>query len=439
VFRKIWLTVSRLVFYPAKRWASSFAQFTAVQTVAQLMGALTGVIVVRLLTKDDYALYTIANSMLSALVLLVDGGIGAAAAGIGGRVWQDSHLLGRTIRTALSVRKLLWTILGAPVAIILAWLLLTNGASVARTAMIIPITLAGAALSLGAGIYIVVPRLTGNVKFLQAVTLTTASVRLATIAAFSLIGLSTETALLTVTGGYAAAYWQTRRWSRRRINANAPIDPLVKSEFHSVLRRQLPSAVYYIFQLQISIWLLSIFGSTDRIADLGALNRIGVIFTVLSAVMDAMVLPRYSRCNDPSRLWVLYIQIVAGFAILTLIPTIFIVLLPRPVLWVLGPQYAQLTPELVLVTLSCMISALTGVVWSLNTTRAWFLPAWIYISCGILLQTILLLTVGASTIQQVVVMAMIMNFAQILMSVSATAVFITRFRRKARVEPIESA
>src|SRR5258708_9273201 len=67
-----------------RRWAATFIEFSLVQGAVQLVGVATGIVVVRLLSTEDYGLYTIANSVLGALVVLADSGIGTATAGIGG-------------------------------------------------------------------------------------------------------------------------------------------------------------------------------------------------------------------------------------------------------------------------------------------------------------------------------------------------------------------
>src|SRR5215469_17962754 len=112
-----------------KRWAAVFIEFSLVQGVVQLVGVITGIAVVRLLTTEEYGLYTIANTMLGALVVLGDGGIGSATLGIGGRVWQDAARLGRVIHTARGAVSELRNVVGVPVAVAVIWLLARNGAA----------------------------------------------------------------------------------------------------------------------------------------------------------------------------------------------------------------------------------------------------------------------------------------------------------------------
>ncbi len=429
----MWARFDKFVVDPARRWARVFVKFTLIQALAQLVGMLAGIIVVRLLTKHDYALYTIANSMLWALVILSDGGISAAASGIGGRAWQDAKHVGRTIRTALAIRWKLCAMLVVPVAGTLALLLLKNGASPIHATLLVAIVLAGAVISLGSSIYIVVPRLLGNVRLLQIVVFTSALARLAGTILLGAFGLSSETAMLAIAGGAVVEYWQVRRWARRHIGGDAGhvADEPVKDELLKVVRRQIPNALYYIFQTQISIWLLSVFSTSDHIADLGALTRISVIYVSLSAAIDGLLMPRFARCNDPERLGSLYLQIFFGLFALALVPVLIVWAAPHPFLWILGPKYINLSAELMLAMLSALTGVLNAASWGLNATRAWFLPVRVYVGLGLILQVALLLAIGASTIQQVLIVSILMNVGQTAMNVSGTAVFIRKYRQRA--------
>ena len=55
----------------------------------QLIAGVAGILVVRTMAKEQYALYAITNQMQTACNLLADLGIGIGVRSIGGRVWQD--------------------------------------------------------------------------------------------------------------------------------------------------------------------------------------------------------------------------------------------------------------------------------------------------------------------------------------------------------------
>jgi O-antigen/teichoic acid export membrane protein len=428
-----WVAFRRMLhdgeFGRLRRWAATFIEFSLVQGVVQLVGVATGIVVVRLLATDDYGLYTIANSVLGALVVLADGGIGTATVGIGGRVWQDPARLGGVINTARGVMRGLRNAVSVPVAIAFIWLLAKNGAMPIEVSILAVLVLAGGVLSLENAIDLTVARLIGNTRLIQVVGLAAAGFRLAAIAALALLGLLVETAMLAIVLGWAMQWWATRRWLRDRVPSDGPTDPSVRAELRSVVTAQLPNCLYFVLQGQISVWLLSIFGSIRGVADLGAVTRISVVFSVLLATMQNVIVPRYARCQEPERLRVLFMQICAGFAVLVSVPAALVAIAPGPVLWILGPQYAHLSVELVLAVLGASLGSIVGLTWSLNANKAWFPPSWLWIPLDLGSQLVLMLAIGVSTARQVLTVAILASLVQLTMNLAAGVVFIRRFRR----------
>ena len=58
------------------------------------IGMLSGIIVIRLLTTEEYAFYTLANTMLGVMTVLTDSGIGAGVTAEGGKVWKSPEKMG---------------------------------------------------------------------------------------------------------------------------------------------------------------------------------------------------------------------------------------------------------------------------------------------------------------------------------------------------------
>jgi len=64
------------------------------------------------------------------------------------------------------------------------------------------------------------------------------------------------------------------------------------------VRKQAPHSIYYCLQGQITVWLISIFGNADSVADVGALSRLAVVFSVLGALSSEIVFPAFARIQD---------------------------------------------------------------------------------------------------------------------------------------------
>src|SRR3979409_1893447 len=80
-------------------------KFAFVQAVVQVIGFLSGILLIRHLDQREYAYFTIANTMQGTLNTLADIGISVGLVSIGGRVWQDRNRFGQLIRTASNLRR----------------------------------------------------------------------------------------------------------------------------------------------------------------------------------------------------------------------------------------------------------------------------------------------------------------------------------------------
>src|SRR6202140_3524212 len=150
--------------------------FAIVQAVVQIIGFLSGILLVRALAQREYAYFTIANTIQGTINLLADIGISVGLVSIGGRVWQDRHRFGQLINTALHVRKKLGLIAIIVVTPFLYFLLARNGAPISYSAILIVLVLAGLLIQLLLGVLSVVPRLRSDLKRIQIIDLTGAIV-----------------------------------------------------------------------------------------------------------------------------------------------------------------------------------------------------------------------------------------------------------------------
>lgn len=414
-----------------RRWAAVFIEFTATQAAIQALGMVTGILVVRLLSAQQYALFTISNAMVSSIYILAEAGIGGALAGIGGRTYHDPLRFGQSVGTALQITTWLRNVVCLPIIGMLTWLLMRNGAAPLETAALAVLVLAGGALSLQNEIRTVVPRILGATRLQQWVSTIGPVLRLALTLLLSLAGLVAGTAVLAVVAGYALQYLLLRRWVAARVTVSTEAEPTVRANMVAAVRRQMPNALYFLARGQINIWLLSVFGTSGTVADLGAITRISIVFSILLATMQGVVVPRFSRCQDPAQLGPLFSQIILGLLAMAWIPVAIVWVAPEPILWVLGPTYAHLSTELLLAVVAVSINAVGTLAWMLSANKGWFLPAWINIPMGIVAQIVLISAIGASTVRQVLLMSIVFEAIYVAVNLGAGMVFIRRFRRRA--------
>jgi O-antigen/teichoic acid export membrane protein len=401
-------------------WIKTLSKFVSVQLVVQALGLASGILLVRTLDQTQYAYYTIANTMQATMSLLADMGIGVGLSAIGGKVWHDRYRFGQLINTALQLRYYLAGISVTIVTPILLWMLIKNGASIVYAILITVVVLVGLNFQLTTVVLGVVPRLHSQISRIQDLDLLSAASRLAVLGATYLIFLDTVVAITTASLVTGLQRFILGYWVADNIDTEASINREDRAFILSTVKKLAPNGIFFCIQGQLAIWLISIFGNRENIAEVGALGRIGVMFTLISSIMNTIVLPSFTRCQSRSFLLRRYIQIMVGMLFLGVTIILISILFPRQLLWILGSQYSHLYKELNLMVVSAVTTSITQTMASLNAAKAWVQYAWVEIPIRISLQIVLLLNLDVSTIKGVLLLGILSNFSPLIVSIMRT-------------------
>lgn len=409
-------------------WLSVLARFGSAQLVIQLLGFLSGILIVQNLSKPDYAWFTIANTFIATIGMLADVGVSGAVTAIGGGVWQDNARMGSLIRTALTFRRKLAIVSVTLVTPIFIWMLAKNQAPAATIAVVVPAALAGFLMQLTAGVLGVVISLRQEIRRMQLLGLACALLRLAILAPACLIFIDVRIAVITGTIGFAFHAWILRRWAKKTIEWNAPESDDYRGRMLSIVKRQAPLTIFYCVQGQLMVLLISIFGNEERVAEIGALGRFAVIFSVISSVMNGVVVPRFARCQDRGILRRRYWQVAAVFAFFAGSLVALSAAFPRPLIWVIGAKYANLEGEVWLMMLNAGLGAMFLCLFTLTYSKAWIVPAAISIPMEIVTQVILILIFDLSTVRGVLLLGCFAQLPNILLNVVVATRELRRFK-----------
>jgi len=336
-------------------WLRVLARYVSVQVVVQAIGFLSGIFVVHMLDKKEYALYTIAGTMQGALNLLSDIGVSSALTAIGGKIWQDSGRLGQLVRSAVQFRWWLARFSVLAVTPVFCWMLLDHGARYLYAALIIVTILVGCFFQLQFNVYLIVPKLRAQIGRIQKLDLWGAILRLLTLLGVSLIHLNVPLALAAAALSAFVQYKILGGWVRETVNLQGGANDYDRKQIAERVKQLLPTVIFYLLQGQLTILLISFFGRTENVADIGALTRLTAFFSLFGAVMSNIVAPYYARTQDLSRVKHLYFQITVLAAVISLFLISISVRFPTQALCILGPQYVGLKREVsLMVGVACL-------------------------------------------------------------------------------------
>jgi len=385
----------------------------AAQAGIQLLAFASGLLVIRYLPLQEYAYYTIANAVLGTLIVLTDSGISQGVMARGGKVWTNAHALGAVLASGLQLRRRFGLFAAAISLPLLGLLLHRQGASTA-TALLVTVSIVPLFLSTLTGqLFEVVPRLHQRLRVLQSIQFAGAALRLATLGAA--IWALPSAWFAGIAAGFAQLWttWRLRKLAGEMATPGLAPDARVVADITAQVRRTAPGAVYFAFAGQISVWLISLLGTTDSVAHVGALGRLAMAFNVLTAVVSLVVVPRFARMSQGaghavlSRFW----QVQGGLLALLAAVVGVVAAFPQGVLLVLGDDYASLTLEIVLAAAGGALAMVSGSAYSMAAARGVVAPAWIVVPLALAMQGALIVLLPIGTVSGVVWLGLLTNLA----------------------------
>jgi len=353
-------------------WGKLISITGSAQIIIQALGFASGILIIRLLPLQEYAFYTLANTMLGTMTVLADGGITTGLMAQGGKVWEDKKKMGVVLATGLDLRKkfaFASLVVSVP---ILFYLLYHNGASWTMSLLIAAALIPAFYATLSDSLLEIIPKLNQTILPLQRNQIEVGIGRLV------LSGLTMFVfpwAFVAVLAAGIPRIWGNvglRKIVYSMAEKGQQPDAEVKKEILSLVKRIMPTSIYYCLSGQITIWLISVFGNTTSLAELGALSRLSVVLSIFSAIIATLVIPRFAKlASNKFLLLTRFLQILGILVILLSIIVLIVYLFPTPILWLLGDAYKGLPFELLLSILSSCIGLLGGIVFNLYSSRGW--------------------------------------------------------------------
>jgi hypothetical protein len=210
-----------------------------------------------------------------------------------------------------------------------------------------------------------------------------------------------------------------RSYTARVVDLTAAENPEDRRAIAGFIRKLAANAIFYCFQGQITVFLISFFAHrATSVAEVGALGRLAMIFTVLTNLLTNIFVPAFARCQDERKLRLLYGAIVGGVGLFSVLILCWAGFLPQQFLFILGSNYAHLHRELVLMVGVAVISAFTGTFWALNAAKAWIAGVWLYIPLTLGTQIALIPFTDFSSVTGVLIFNLLSNVPNLLLNLA---------------------
>ena len=397
-------------------WGKLITITGAAQAFVQGLGIVSGILVIWLLPTNEYAWYTLANTMLGTMTILADSGISIGVMSEGAKVWEDKNKLGAVLATGLHLRKK-FAIGSLLVSLpILFFLLFRHNAGwitvLLISASLIPVFYA----SLSDSLLEIIPKLHQDIPSLQKNQVSVSIGRLI-ISGLTLF-IFPFAYIAVLANGIPRMFGNIRMYqiAHRFADKNQKPDVKIKNKILKVVRRSMPENIYYCLSGQMTIWLISIFGNTTSVAELGALGRLSLVMNIFPIVLSTVIIPRYAKLAS-NKIILIKRQLQIFVCMIMVCISIIIVtwLLPHQILAILGHNYKNLDTHLLFLAIygSCM-NLLVSCIYLMYTSRGWIVNPVLSISISIVSTIIAFFLFDISSIEGVLLLNIFLAFIQLL-------------------------
>lgn len=353
----------------AKRWIGLLGAYFTAQSLTQLAGILAGVLVVRHLSVDEFALYTLASSVTALLAIASDLGSTSSLLHFYRGAEARGERFADYVGAVLDLRRTAFAVGSLALLVAAPWVGAARGFGRLESLAATLIVLVTVWCQIGSSIRLVLLRLATRYGAAYRAELGGGLFRLGVIAL--LIALSRLSSLAALAAGSLAAILALALADSPAAHPERGERAAARRSVGRYLLPTLPSALYFAVQGPLTIWLAATFGNTRSIAEVGALGRFGLVVGLLTGLSGAVLVPRLAGIAELRSFALAFLRY--GALLIALAAAIFIsaALAPNVFLAILGPHYRGLQHELLLLITGSCLSMLGSYVATVNLSRGW--------------------------------------------------------------------
>ena len=354
------------------RWSRLSLEFALSQGLAQSAGMISGLIYVRLMPIDEYALYAMALSSLTFVAIGGDVGLTGSL----NYFWRQSGSDGNVIEPIIAVVQRLRSVFFVLASFVCGAFLLKTATeqhfSMITVLACFGLVVATAWSQLRAFLDVQLMRLQGLQRESYYCEAAGSITRL--LAAVVMIATGITTALFGLAGGLLGSLSILAALKSFMRTPRGNSQPIARETWRKVLyyiTPTFPTTLVYIAEVPLLLWLALTFGGKAPLAETFAVGRIGAIYGLLTIFINAVVGTRLARVRNDAHFARMMGLFLLALVFLSAAATTVAYLTPSALLLLIGPNYAHLEKQVVLMIAGSSISILTAFLSMANRLRGW--------------------------------------------------------------------
>jgi hypothetical protein len=355
-----------------RRWAGIFYAYFSSHTVVQLLGIASGLLFINFMPVHELALYTLASSMTIFFTFATDLGSTASLLHFFHRAAKEETSFHPYHEAVLSLRHWGFVVGAGVVAVALPVLAAGKG----FTSWEVGLALGGVLLcvwfQIRVSLRLLALRLKAAFGRSYRAEIAGSGLRLGLAGLMAATGwLQAWLGILTVAIGSAL----TAGLARPEQEVPRSVAPeglgIYRRKIFRYLLPTLPAAAYFAVQGPLIVWLSATFAGVRTIAEVGALGRLALVVGLFSGLIGTVFLPRLVHITDDRLYLRRYLQFGTLLAGVAATLALAAAAAPQLFLLLLGPKFAGLHSELLLVVAASGLSLLDGYAVNVNLARSW--------------------------------------------------------------------
>lgn len=413
-----------------------------VETLGVIAGGLAGLLIVNVLPKDQYAQYTFLLACMTLLLGITDLGLAHCSLPVvGERAREVPWVVGACQR----VFHWRWALLGAGAAIVVPYFFYTTlehdwgGAGYWLSAVLfVAIVLTTLREHFANTVLLIL----GHIPTLNKIGLKTTAVRLGLvgivlllpITAYSVTGIVAATAIAGVVSvllykralvGHGVAETRLDAGDARRVDAQVV----------RIARPLVLPAIFYQVQGVVTVLLVSLFGTANMLAEVGAFGRLAMVLMVLDRMTNVLLFPAIARAPTGAKLATTMVRVHALYLMGMALLLVTAIWLPQYWILLLGKQYSAMAPYVWIVFLASMLNNAAGLAFRTLAVRGATSNQSFSIPLVLVVQALYLWMFGAADLRAVLMFNLATSFASFGYQYLLLALRLPEFRAAPPVPP----
>jgi O-antigen/teichoic acid export membrane protein len=413
--------ISRVIRHHGVHKGRAFLQYFTVQGITIATNLIYGLLCVRLLPSSEYAKFVVVFGAQGTLVVLMDLNFSGTIIPLIGERVNDHNLIADYVASLRQLSYWLFAIVGAGTIVCFPFLVKHRSWDWSVVGPMIGILLLSTWFVRVGSAYGAVLILLGKRQTWYRAQMVSSVGTLAVLGIFSALHrLGAFTAILINVLGIVYAGIEYHRQAHRLLGIAGRASAQLKRAIVGLAMPNIPQAIFFALQGQISVFLITFFGHTQGVSSVGALARLGQIFIIFKQANMLFTEPYFAKLPK-ARMRSRYPLALLAAMMISLAVMQFTYFYPEALLSLLGPQYRDLRFEVQLAVATSAVGFFSNVLWTIHSARR-FVFWWNVIFSIVLtlvVQVLFVINADMSTVRNVLMLNLIMNLASLSINITA--------------------